>query len=162
VGPPSIPLSAAEGLAADGASHRAPANGCSASSSIYNLCVPLVLDMDVAKPSSTLDLPRNPGGGCWSTTCARVFHRVVAQARSLQLLSDEHFTVDGTLVEAWASLKSFQPRHPGPDSAAPTTPATRRVKLPRERRKQRRLTIDYRPEASWRRREAGKERNVLS
>jgi len=36
------------------------------------------------------------------------FERVVAQARERGLLSDEHFTVDGTLVEAWASLKSFK------------------------------------------------------
>ena len=34
------------------------------------------------------------------------FTRVVAPARSLQLLSDEHFTVDSTLGEAWTSLKS--------------------------------------------------------
>src|SRR3982750_1230839 len=33
---------------------------------------------------------------------------VVGQARSSNLTSDEHFTVDGTLIEAWASLKSFQ------------------------------------------------------
>jgi hypothetical protein len=33
---------------------------------------------------------------------------VVEQARALNLLSDEHFTVVGTLVEAWASLKSFK------------------------------------------------------
>ncbi len=33
---------------------------------------------------------------------------VVSQAREANLTSDEHFTVDGTLVEAWASLKSFQ------------------------------------------------------
>lgn len=33
---------------------------------------------------------------------------VVSQAREQNLTSDEHFTVDGTLVEAWASLKSFQ------------------------------------------------------
>ena len=32
------------------------------------------------------------------------------------LLSDDHFSVDGTLVEAWASMKSFQPK---PDAAAP-------------------------------------------
>ena len=32
------------------------------------------------------------------------FERAVAQARERDLLSDEHFTVDGTLVEAWASL----------------------------------------------------------
>ena len=36
------------------------------------------------------------------------FRAVVEQARALKLLSDEHFTVDGTLVEAWASLKSFK------------------------------------------------------
>ncbi|HMD19177.1 MAG TPA: IS5 family transposase [Alloacidobacterium sp.] len=36
--------------------------------------------------------------------------RVVEQARSAGLTSDEHFSVDGTLLEAWASLKSFQPR----------------------------------------------------
>ena len=33
---------------------------------------------------------------------------VVQQAREQNLTSDEHFTVDGTLIEAWASLKSFQ------------------------------------------------------
>jgi transposase len=36
------------------------------------------------------------------------FQGVLEQAREKDLLSDEHFTVDGTLVEAWASLKSFQ------------------------------------------------------
>jgi transposase len=36
------------------------------------------------------------------------FSLVVSQARQKRLLSDEHFTVDGTLVEAWAGQKSFQ------------------------------------------------------
>jgi len=36
---------------------------------------------------------------------------VVEQARNAGLTSDEHFTVDGTLLEAWASLKSFQPKN---------------------------------------------------
>ena len=35
---------------------------------------------------------------------------VVAQAREQRLLSEEHFSVDGTLLEAWASVKSFRPR----------------------------------------------------
>jgi transposase len=35
---------------------------------------------------------------------------VVKQAQEKKLTSDEHFTVDGTLLEAWASLKSFQPK----------------------------------------------------
>src|SRR6185437_1402431 len=43
---------------------------------------------------------------------------VVKQAQAKGLTSDEHFTVDGTLIEAWASLKSFQRKdgtHPLPD-----------------------------------------------
>jgi transposase len=43
---------------------------------------------------------------------------VVNQARDQNLTSDEHFTVDGTLIEAWASLKSFQrkdQKNPPPD-----------------------------------------------
>jgi transposase len=38
------------------------------------------------------------------------FAAVVEQARKRRLLSDEHFTVDGTLLEAWASQKSFRPK----------------------------------------------------
>jgi transposase len=36
--------------------------------------------------------------------------QVVEQARDAGLISDEHFTVDGTLLDAWASMKSFQPK----------------------------------------------------
>jgi transposase len=36
--------------------------------------------------------------------------QVVERARAAGLISDEHFTVDGTLLDAWASLKSFQPK----------------------------------------------------
>ena len=36
------------------------------------------------------------------------FEAVLAQARASHLLSDEHFTVDGTLIEAWAGHKSFK------------------------------------------------------
>jgi transposase len=39
--------------------------------------------------------------------------RVLVQARREELLSDEHFTVDGTLIEAWASVKSVKPRDGG-------------------------------------------------
>ena len=52
------------------------------------------------------------------------FRAVVAQARARQLLSDEHFTVDGTLIEAWASLKSFKRKDAGPQSR-PTIQAIR-------------------------------------
>src|ERR1700677_1698336 len=36
------------------------------------------------------------------------FSLIVRQARRKRLLSDDHFTVDGTLIEAWAGQKSFQ------------------------------------------------------
>ena len=38
------------------------------------------------------------------------FRAVVEQARKAGLMSSEHFSVDGTLIEAWASLKSFRPK----------------------------------------------------
>jgi transposase len=50
--------------------------------------------------------------------------RVVEQARGRGLTSDEHFTVDGTLLEAWASVKSFQPKEkktPPPDDGGNPT-----------------------------------------
>jgi transposase len=52
------------------------------------------------------------------------FQRVLSQARQRGVLSDEHFTVDGTLIEAWASLKSFKrkgaPLPPPDDPGNPT------------------------------------------
>jgi transposase len=41
-----------------------------------------------------------------------LFQKVLEQARAQSLLSEEHFTVDGTLIEAWAGQKSFQRRDP--------------------------------------------------
>jgi transposase len=41
------------------------------------------------------------------------FEAVVSQAREAGLLSDEHFTVDGTLIEAWAGHKSFKKKGSG-------------------------------------------------
>jgi transposase len=46
------------------------------------------------------------------------FAAVLSQARAQGLLSDEHFTVDGTLIEAWAGHKSFK-RKDHPDSKTP-------------------------------------------
>jgi transposase len=43
-------------------------------------------------------------------TARLFFHTVAAQAREKGWMSDAHFTVDGTLVAAWASLKSFAPK----------------------------------------------------
>jgi len=41
------------------------------------------------------------------------FERVLCHARAQRLLSDEHFTVDGTLIEAWAGQKSFKKKGTG-------------------------------------------------
>ena len=46
------------------------------------------------------------------------FEAVVKQAREKDLLSDEHFTVDGTLLEAWASKKSFQKKDEPPEQGS--------------------------------------------
>jgi transposase len=50
------------------------------------------------------------------------FSLIVSQARSKRLLSDEHFTVDGTLVEAWAGQKSFQRKSRDNDPLNPPPP----------------------------------------
>jgi transposase-like protein DUF772 len=44
---------------------------------------------------------------------AKFLARVLNQPRVKTLLSDEHFSVDGTLIEAWASIQSFTPRGGG-------------------------------------------------
>ncbi len=51
------------------------------------------------------------------------FAAVLAEARRRRLLSADHFTVDGTLLEAWASLKSFQPKPPASDGDDGPPPA---------------------------------------
>jgi transposase len=45
---------------------------------------------------------------------------VVEQARARQLLSEEHFTVDGTLIQAWASRRSFREKPEPPDRGTGT------------------------------------------
>jgi IS5 family transposase len=54
----------------------------------------------------------------------KFFQAVLTQARVVDLISDEHFSVDGTLIEAWASHKSFQrkdqPTPPPDDPGNPT------------------------------------------
>jgi transposase len=60
------------------------------------------------------------------------FERVLAQAKAQQLLSAEHFTVDGTLIEAWAGLKSFKQK--GAVSPPPDDPGNPTVNFHGERR----------------------------
>ena len=65
----------------------------------------------------------------------RLLTAILGQPRVKTLMSDEHFSVDGTLIQAWASHKSFQPKKPsatpddkddeppGPITPAPSAPA---------------------------------------
>jgi transposase len=49
---------------------------------------------------------------------AAFFAAVLEEARNQDLVSDEHFTVDGTLIESWASMKSYQPREDRPEKGS--------------------------------------------
>ena len=54
---------------------------------------------------------QEPETTCWNTVTGQVlFDEVVWEADRRGLLSDEHFSVDGTLIEAVASIKSFRRR----------------------------------------------------
>jgi transposase len=63
----------------------------------------------------------------------RFFNQVVTQARAQGLISAEHFTVDGTLIEAWAGQKSFQ-RTQGKPTPPPDDPGNPSVNFRGERR----------------------------
>lgn len=95
----------------------------------YNLLFRWFLDMNLEE--ATLD--QSNFSRLWTrladTELARdFFEAVVHEARGRGLLSSEHFTVDGTLVEAWASHKSFRPKEPprGGDSGGDFKGETRR------------------------------------
>jgi transposase len=86
----------------------------------------------------------------------KFFELVVDEARGLDLMSDEHFTVDGTLLEACAGLKSFKSRD-GVESAPPDDSGNPTVNFHGEKRSNEthRSTTD--PEALLARKGAGKE-----
>ncbi len=81
---------------------------------------------------------------------------VVAQAHAKGLTSDEHFTVDGTLLEAWASTKSFQPKDEKP-SSPPDDPGNPTVNFRGERRSNETHASKTDPEALLARKGEGKE-----
>jgi hypothetical protein len=82
--------------------------------------------------------------------------RVVGQAREKGWTSDEHFSVDGTLLEAWASAKSFQPKDkkspPPPDD-----PGNPTVNFRGEKRSNQTHESKTDPDAQLARKGAGKE-----
>src|SRR5215469_5551018 len=86
------------------------------------------------------------------------FTAVVEQARARGLLSDEHFTVDGTLIEAWAGHKSFKRKdHPDQPTPPPDDPGNPSVDFHGERRRNDTHQSSTDPEARLARKGAGKE-----
>ena len=64
----------------------------------------------------------------------KFFARVLDQARDAALWSDEHFTVDGTLIEAWAGHKSFKPKEAGKRTKPPDDPGNPTVDFSGQKR----------------------------
>ena len=92
----------------------------------------------------------------------KVMAAILAHREVAPLLSDEHFSVDGTLVKAWASIKSFQPKAdaappddegrgdpPAPDTTPETEPSdnpTETDQMPRKTKPHRNAEIDFKGE----------------
>jgi len=83
---------------------------------LYRWFLDLPLDEDVWDHSS---FSKNNERLIGSDVAAVFLSRILDQAKRKHLLSKEHFTVDGTLIEAWASMKSYKPKDPkdGPPSS---------------------------------------------
>lgn len=91
-----------------------------------------------------------------SKVACRFFDAVVAEARNLKLLSDDHFTIDGTLIEAWASTaKSMRPKDGPPEGGGPDDQGM--VDFRGQRRSNDTHTSATDPEAKLKRKGPGKE-----
>jgi transposase len=83
----------------------------------YNLLFRWFLDMGPIEPSfDPTVFTKNRQRLLEHEIGQQLFDEVVGRAHGRGLLSDEHFTVDGTLIEAAASLKSFKPRDGDPST----------------------------------------------
>jgi transposase len=92
------------------------------------------LDMSLMEPTfDQSTFSKNRGRLLQQQVALQFFDAVVRQADALGLLSDEHFTVDGTLVEAAASLKSFRPKDK-PPSEQPDDPGNPTINFRGEKR----------------------------
>ena len=77
----------------------------------YDLLFKWFLDLNISdEPFDASTFSKNRERLLEVDAARAFFAEVVAEARRRWLLSAEHFTVDGTLLEAWASLKSYRPR----------------------------------------------------
>jgi transposase len=86
----------------------------------YNLLFQWFLDLDLhAAAFDASTFAKNKERLLRADVARLFFEGVVQQAKAARLLSAEHFTVDGTLIEAWASLKSFRPKGERPEDRPP-------------------------------------------
>ena len=84
----------------------------------YNLMFKWFLDMGMTEPAfDPTVFTKNRDRLLRHDVAGEFFRAIVDQARKASLMSAEHFTVDGTLIESWASLKSFKKK--GDDDQAP-------------------------------------------
>jgi transposase len=124
----------------------------------YNMLFRWFLDMDMAE--QTFDhstFSQNRKRLLDHDVAGKFFAEVVEQARAKGLMSDEHFTVDGTLVEAWASLKSFRPKDEKGGKNPPDDPGNPTVDFHGEKRSNDTHESKTDPEAKLARKGNGKE-----
>ncbi len=122
----------------------------------YNLLFRWFVGLDVDEPvwdASTFS--KNRDRLLAADVARKFFRQIVGQAASAGLTSDEHFTVDGTLLEAWASLKSFQQRESPPEQ--PDDPGNPTVNFHGEKRCNHTHASRTDPEARLARKGNGKE-----
>ena len=82
----------------------------------YNILFRWFLDMNMEEASiDATTFTKNRNRLLEHKVAHRFFQAIVKRARQKELLSEEHFSVDGTLIEAWASLKSFRPKDESPE-----------------------------------------------
>ncbi len=86
----------------------------------YNILFRWFLDMNLEEASfDATSFTKNRERLLAHDVSLKFFDAVVRQARKRDLLSGDHFTVDGTLVDAWASMKSFQSKETQKGSSKP-------------------------------------------
>ena len=101
----------------------------------YNLLFRWFLGMNLVEPSfDPSTLSKNRRRLLAHDVARQFFAAVVRRADQRRLLSDEHFTVDGTLIEAAASLKSFRPTDQPPSKEPPDDPGNPTVNFHRQKR----------------------------
>ena len=86
----------------------------------YNLLFRWFLDMDMVEEAfDATTFTHNRERLLKHDVAGEFFGAVVREAKRKDLMSTDHFSVDGTLIEAWASMKSFRPKDEKDDDDKP-------------------------------------------